>query len=537
MNVLRRTRWPRWIAVSALAAVLGFTAAGMLRAQDDLRTQLDRFAIIFYYIRNQYVDEVENKDLVRAAIDGMLDTLDPHSVYLPRDSYADFTEQFREEFSGIGIQFDVRDGELIVVSPLEGTPASRLGIRAGDRIVAVDGEPVLRTVTTADVRQALRGPEGSLVNVTIQRPGREEELSFDIVRASIPQESVRYAHMIQPGVGYVRIVRFATATGRELDEALTELRRQGMKELIVDLRLNSGGLLQQAVEVSNHFIPSGERIVYTKGRAPASHAEYFADAEVTKYIHEPLIVLIDHGSASASEILSGAIQDLDRGLVVGTTSFGKGLVQNQMRLRDGSALLLTVAKYYTPSGRLIQRNYEDEDEETYRTEVWEQDAEADSILATHPKFTTAAGRTVYGGGGIRPDVIIPSTPITNKAGELEQAGVFFETATDLAPAARGRYVDFEDFLESYEVSDADLEVFWGEVRDAEVELSDEEWKENFDYIRLRIKAEVAGNLYGRDASYRVNITGDEQLQEALQLFPEASRLLTQAGSVGAARRN
>jgi carboxyl-terminal processing protease len=341
--------------------------------------------------------------------------------------------------------------------------------------------------------------------------------------------------MIEPGVGYVRIVRFATATGRELEEALAELRQQGMKKLIVDLRLNSGGLLQQAVEVSNQFIPGGERIVYTKGRAPASDAEYFADTEARKYIDEPLIMLIDHGSASASEILSGAIQDLDRGLVVGTTSFGKGLVQNQMRLRDGSALLLTVAKYYTPSGRLIQRSYEDE--ETYRTEIWEQDAESDSALATHPKFTTAAGRTVYGGGGIRPDVIIPSTPITDKAVELEQAGVFFETATQLAPNARGRYVDFDDFLASFQVSEADLEVFWNEVRDAELELPDEEWKENFDYIQLRIKAEIAGNLYGRDASYRVNITGDEQLQEALKLFPEASRLLSQSESIGATRRN
>jgi carboxyl-terminal processing protease len=535
VNVLRRITWPRWIAVAALTAVLGFTAAGMLRAQEDLRSQLDRFAIIFYYIRNQYVDEVENKELVESAINGMLDTLDPHSVYLPRDRYAQFSEQFREDFSGIGIQFDVRDGELIVVSPLEGTPAYRLGIRAGDRIVVIDDEPVESTITAADVRRLLRGPEGSLVNVTIKRAGLEETLSFDIIRARIPQESVRYAHIIEPGVGYLRIVRFANATGRELEEALEDLRRQGMEKLIVDLRLNSGGLLQQAVEVSNHFIPTGKRIVYTKGRAPASHAEYYADATGSKYLDEPLIMLIDHGSASASEILSGAVQDLDRGLVVGTNSFGKGLVQNQMRLRDGSALLLTVAKYYTPSGRLIQRDYEDE--EAYRTEIWEQDAEPDSVLAKRPKFTTVGGRTVYGGGGIRPDVIIPGTPITPKAGELEQTGVFFETASELAPAARGRYVDFEDFLESYAVSDADLEVFWGEVHQAEMELSDEDWEANYDYIKLRIKAEIAGNLYGRDASYRVNITGDEQLQEALGLFPEASRLLTQAEGIGAARRN
>jgi carboxyl-terminal processing protease len=505
---------------------LGLGAAGLLRAQDDLRTQLDRFAIIFYYIRNQYVDDVENQELVRAAIDGMLDTLDPHSVYLPRDRYAHFTEQFREDFSGIGIQFDVRNGELIVVSPLEGTPAYRLGIRAGDRIVAVDDRPILRSVTTTDVRKALRGPEGSLVKVTIRRPAAEEDLSFDIVRARIPQESVRYTHMIRPGVGYIRIVRFASATGRELEEALTDLREQGMEKLIIDLRLNSGGLLQQAVEVSNHFIPSGERIVYTKGRAPASHAEYYADAVASKYIDEPLIILIDHGSASASEILSGAVQDLDRGLIVGTTSFGKGLVQNQMRLRDGSALLLTVAKYYTPSGRLIQRDYEDE--ESYRTDIWEQDAEPDSVLATRPKFTTAGGRTVYGGGGITPDIIIPSTPISIKAAELEQAAVFFETATDMADELRGRYVDVDDFIENYSVSDTEVQVCWNKAHEAEVEITEEEWGLEYEYIRRRIKAEIAGNMFGRDASYRVNITGDEQLREALDLFPEASRLLSHA---------
>jgi carboxyl-terminal processing protease len=509
-----------------VAATLGFGAAGILRAQDDLRAQLDRFAIIFYYIRNQYVDEVENKDLVKSAIDGMLDKLDPHSVYLPRDRYTQFTEQFREDFSGIGIQFDIRDGELIVVSPLEGTPAYRLGVRAGDRIVGVDGKPVSKTVTTEEVRDRLRGPEGSQVNVEIQRHQLEEVLSFDITRARIPQESVRYAHMIRPGVGYVRIVRFASATGRELEETLIKLREQGMEKLIVDLRLNSGGLLQQAVEVSNHLIPTGQRIVYTKGRATASHAEYYADAAALKFTDEPLIMLIDHGSASASEILSGAVQDLDRGLVVGTTSFGKGLVQNQMRLRDGSALLLTVAKYYTPSGRLIQRDYSDE--ETYRTEVWHQDAEPESVRATRPKFTTVGGRTVYGGGGITPDVIIPSTPISTKAGELEQAGVFFDTATELAADLRGRYVDFEDFLENYHASETDLEVFWTQVHEAEVELTDEQWSEEFQYVSRRIKAEISGNLYGRDASYRVNITGDEQLQRALDLFPEASRLLSQA---------
>lgn len=524
MNFLRRYRWTRWIPVAVLAAGLGFATAGVLGAQDDLRSQLDRFALIFYYIRNQYVDEVENDELVKGAIDGMLEKLDPHSVYLPRDRYSEFSEQFREDFSGIGIQFDIRGGELIVVSPLEGTPAYRLGMRAGDRIVEVDGVAITSSVTTDDVRRTLRGPEGSEVLVKVRRHGLEETLSFNIERARIPQESVRYTHMIRPGVGYVRIIRFASATGKELDDALAQLESQGMEKLIVDLRLNSGGLLQQAVEVSNHFIPSGQLIVYTKGRAPASHSEFFADDAVTKYVDQPLIVLIDHGSASASEIVAGAVQDLDRGLVVGTTSFGKGLVQNQMRLRDGSALLLTVAKYYTPRGRLIQRDYSDR--ETYRSEVWEQDAVPESVLAERPEFTTAGGRPVYGGGGITPDVVISSTSITTKERELEQAALFFDTATDVAPELRSLYQNFDGFLKNYEVDDACVKAFNEKLDASEIELSEEEWAEEMSYIHRRIKAEIAGNLFGRESSYRVNITGDQQLNEALELFPEASRLLS-----------
>ena len=522
--------------VAGIVGTFVLGTVGVLRAQDDLRSQLDRFAIIFYYIRNQYVDEVDNSELVHAAIDGMLETLDPHSVYLPRDRYSQFTEQFREDFSGIGIQFDIRDGELIVVSPLEGTPAERLGVRAGDRIVAVDGERVEDTVTNDDVRRILRGPENSHVEVTIVRPGSDgKPLDFSILRARIPQESVRYTHMISPDVGYTRIVRFASATGRELDEALHELRSQGMEKLIIDLRLNSGGLLQQAVEVSNLLVPSGERIVYTKGRAPAAHAEYYSDSGVEKFIDEPLVILIDHGSASASEILAGAVQDLDRGLVVGTTSFGKGLVQNQMRLRDGSALLLTVAKYYTPSGRLIQRDYSDA--ETYRTEVWEQDVVPDSVLEARPKFRTIGGRTVYGGGGITPDVIIPSVTITPKEAEMEQAAVFFETATELADKVRDKYEDFDEFLAKHEVSDADLDVFWAAMQKAEIELEGEQWEEEYAYVKRRIKAEIAGNLYGRPMAYRVDLTGDDQLLEALQMFPEASRLMSSIEVPGEMREN
>jgi len=516
-------RVARWTIVAALALGAGFGGARLLGAQDDLKSQLDLFGSILFHIQNEYVDQVDNGPLVEGAIQGMLETLDPHSVYLPKERYTRFTEQFRDNYSGIGIQFEIRRGELIVIAPLEGTPASRLGIRAADRIVAVDGKPIAHTVTNEDVFKMLRGPEGSRVQLQIRRPMQSGVLSFDVDRARIPQESVRYAHMIRPGVGYVRIVRFARATGDELDQALTKLREQGMKELLVDLRLNSGGLLAQAVEVGNLVIPAGQKIVYTRGRNPQADADYFADTHGNKFTDMPLVVLIDHGSASASEIFAGAVQDLDRGVVAGTTSFGKGLVQNQMMLSDGSALLLTVAKYYTPSGRLIQRDYSNR--ETYQTDPFKEDAAPESVLAQRPKFTTAGGRTVYGGGGITPDDIVSSDKITAKEMELEQAAVFFETATRVAPPLKASWPKFDDFLTKYQVDETAVAAMRGEAVKDSVQMNDADWKTELPYMKRRLKAEIASNLYGVDARYRVDITGDKQLQRALELFPQAQKLL------------
>jgi carboxyl-terminal processing protease len=513
----------------ALALGVGFGAARLLGAQDDLRAQLDLFGVVLYEIQTQYVETVDNQDLVRGAITGLLETLDPHSVYLPKERYARFTEQFRENYSGIGIQFEVRRGELIVISPLEGTPAFRMGMRAGDRIVKVDGKPVPPTINNEEVFRLLRGPEGSTVKVDVRRGAQPDPIAFDLVRARIPQESVRYAHMIRPGVGYVRVIRFASATGLELDRALEKLKAQGMKQLLVDLRFNSGGLLHQAVEVSDLVLPAGQRIVYTRGRLRSASADYYTDNKNAKYTDLPLVVLIDHGSASASEIFAGAVQDLDRGLVVGTTSFGKGLVQNQMQLSDGSALLLTVAKYYTPSGRLIQRDYSDR--ESYQIDAWKEDAAPESVLAARPKFTTPGGRTVYGGGGITPDVVVPSQRVSQRQAQIEQAGALFETATRLAPPLQGRYARFEDFLKSYQPDETALAQLRQELEADSARFGDDDWQNEREYVSRRLKAEIGGNLFGLDARYRVDITGDKQLQRALELFPEASKLLSSAGTL------
>ena len=413
MALMRGRRTGPLVAAMALALLLGFGLARGLQATDDLMTQLRLFGQVLNAVQQNYVEAPDDEKLIRGAIDGMLHTLDPHSLYLPPQRAERMDEDFRGEYSGIGIQFELRDNAIVVISPLEGTPAYRLGLRAGDRITEVDAKPLPKGVTNDDVFKLLRGPAGSTVGVTIEREGEPEPLHMAIERAKIPIESIPYTYLIKPGVGYVRIIRFAASTGEELETALETLHRQGMRSLVIDLRSNSGGLLTQAVDVLDQLVPSDKLLVYTKGRIPSANSEYRSTDRPRIATDEPLIVLIDHGSASASEIVAGAIQDLDRGLVAGTNSFGKGLVQNQISLGPGGSqgkLLLTIAKYYTPSGRLIQRSYTGKDQQEYQEEAYKDDVPPDSVLEKRPQFKTAGGRTVYGGGGIHPDVVLKDGP-------------------------------------------------------------------------------------------------------------------------------
>ena len=384
MALMRGRRTGPLVAAMALALLLGFGLARGLQATDDLMTQLHLFGQVLNVVQQNYVEAPDSEKLIRGAIDGMLKTLDPHSVYLPAQRAERMDEEFRGEYSGIGIQFELRDNAIVVISPLEGTPAFRLGLRAGDRITQVDAKPLARGLTNDDVFKLLRGPAGTTVEVTIVREGEPEPMNFSIERAKIPIESIPYAYMIRPGVGYVRIIRFSATTGEELEKALATLQGAGMKSLMIDLRANAGGLLNQAVDVLDQIVPRDKLLVYTRGRIPTANADYRSSDRPRIATDEPLIVLIDHGSASASEIVAGAVQDLDRGLVAGTNSFGKGLVQNQVALGPGGSqgkLLLTIAKYYTPSGRLIQRDYAGKDQQEYREEAYEGDVPPDSVLA------------------------------------------------------------------------------------------------------------------------------------------------------------
>ena len=517
----------------ALSLLLGFGLARALRATDDLRSNLDLFSNVLYLVQNNYVDPPDNEKLIKGAIDGMLKTLDPHTQFLPEKRAQVMDEQFHGEYSGIGVSFDIIENKIVVLSPIEGTPAHRLGIRAGDKIFEIDGQPLKKGLNTDDVFKALRGPNGSTVQVTIERDDEPEPLHFTIERAKIPIESIPYAYMIRPGVGYVRIIRFAQTTGKELEDAITKLQGQGMKHLLVDLRSNSGGLLSQAVDVLDQLVPDNQRLVYTRGRIPSANADYYSTSRPGKWTQGPLVVLVEHGSASASEIVAGAVQDLDRGIVAGINTFGKGLVQNQMNMSEGK-LLLTIARYYTPSGRGIQRDYgKFGDQGEYHLDAFKEDVPTDSALQARPRFKTGAGRTVYGGGGIYPDVVIKDPPnLTRPEIEFITKRVAFEFATHTWLRQHGKEkLTPQSFDPRFTLSEADWKAMRGVLGAKKVEMNDSTFTAEQDFMLHQVRAELASAQFGSLERYKIAIEDDTQLNEALDLFPRAQKLMAEAAQV------
>jgi len=533
MNGPRRKSLGPFAIAMALSLLLGFGFARALSATDDLRSQLDLFSQVLFTVQNNYVEQPDNEKLIRGAIDGMLKTLDPHTTFLPKQRAAAMDENFRAEYSGIGVSFDIVDNKIVVLSPIEGTPAYRLGIRAGDKIVAVDNKPLKKGLVTDDVFKLLKGPTGTLVEVDIERPDETSLLHFSIERAKIPIESVPYAYMIRPGVGYVRIIRFAQTTGEELEKAIGSLKAQGMKNLLVDLRANSGGLLNQAVDVLDQLVPEDKKLVYTRGRIQSSNADYYSTDRKGKWTDGALVVLVDHGSASASEIVSGAVQDLDRGLVAGINTFGKGLVQNQVNLSEGK-LLLTVARYYTPSGRGIQRDYTKfEDQADYQADAYKEEVPTDSALATRPKFKTANGRTVYGGGGIYPDIIVHnSADLTRPEIDMFTKRVWFDYANKMVTHQKDVTWKPEMLAkDKFKLDDTQLKELRDAIASKGVKMDDSTWNAEKPFAVHQLRAEVAQQTMGGLERYKIAVEEDTQLAKALELFPQAQKLM--AGGVPA----
>src|SRR5688500_6241667 len=367
----------------------------------DLTKRMKEYTDLLSVVTTYSAQDIGSDKFVYASIDGMLRTLDPHTSFLEPKEYADMQDRQKGTFYGLGILVTKRNDQVTVITPLEGTPAARLGIRAGDVISEVEGIAT-EDLPLDDVVKRLKGPKGTTVNIKIMRIGMKEPIPLSIVRAAIPTNSISNVLMIRPGVGYIRVKDFTSTTVRELDEAIEKLQGQGMQKLVLDLRGNPGGLLDAAVGVSDHFLSKGQMIVYTKGRTPDSAQEYLAPGKHVKF-DQPLVVLVNRGSASASEIVAGAVQDHDRGLVVGETSWGKGLVQSVYTLQYGAGLARMQSKYCTPAGRNIQRDYTSMYDYCMADEA---DNGPEVPLAQREQFKTDTGRVVYGGGGITPDVII-----------------------------------------------------------------------------------------------------------------------------------
>ena len=485
--------------------VIGGVTVGTVSARRELLSYLDLFNDALAKVEGTYVEEVDSKEIMYGAIRGMLSSLDPYSMFLDEESFEDFTVTTEGEFGGLGIQITVRDGILTVVSPIEGTPAYDLGIQSGDRIIAIEEEST-RGITVDEAIGKLRGEPGTQVDIVIRREGVEDPLEYTVTREVIRIDSVPYAFMMDGGVGYVRISRFSRTTADELRGRLTELRDRGMEKLVIDLRSNPGGLLSQAVDVTDVFLESGELIVSTSGRISEQNQEFHARTPAMFDRGFPIVVLQNGGSASASEILAGAIQDWDRGLVVGTTSFGKGSVQTLMRLRPltkGCAMKITTAKWYIASGRAIEK-----------PERWAEASDDETEIAEKPEYRTAAGRIVYGGGGVTPDIKIDFERRPDLLVDLERREEFFEFAIEYT-------VDHPIESPDFEVTEAMWDAFVEFLGRDDFEVDEDALIEHRDEIELAIKRDLIRKSLGREEAYAAAVRGDDQLSKTVELAAEA----------------
>lgn len=526
-----------WKRVILICSMLMILPAGreVLYAQTaqrgNIMQQLQMLNQVFLTIREKYVEEIDMTQVIEGAIQGVLSELDPHSSYLSPKQRKEMTESFQGSFEGIGIHFDIINDTLTVISPIEDSPAYEVGLRSGDKIVRIDGKSAIR-INGQQVKHRLKGPEGTTVNVTARKTSGHELVDYTIERRRIPIVSVPYSFMLDSEIGYIWLRRFSRTTGEELENALETLETEGMRKLILDLRWNGGGLLEEAVAVTDKFLRRKELIVYTEGRG-WKRENYYAGGE-GKHPEFPLIVMVNHWSASASEIVSGAIQDLDRGLILGQTSFGKGLVQKPFVLPNDGMLLLTVARYHTPLGRLIQRPYEDRDREQYVREAFD-DIDPDEN-ADARAYRTAGGRVVYGGGGITPDIVLTPDSLTVFESRLLGNWVFFEFA--------GRYIErnpdlrsfvtrdkngregLSAFARSFEVPEDAVAEFGTFLSEARITFTSEEFDQEVDFVRRGIKLEIAGILWGPAARGRIRMGSDPEVLASAELFGEAERIMS-----------
>lgn len=513
-----------------LAAGIFVGATFNQRGAVDVGSEVQKFKEVLAQIKESYVDDVDTDALVEETIRDMLSKLDPHSAYIPARDRERANEDLRGNFDGIGIEFKIFNDTIVVVSPLSGGPSESVGILSGDKIIRVDTMNVGGIgITNEDVMRYLKGPKGTEVSVGVLRG--EKEMSFNIVRDKIPQYSVDAAYMVRDDIGYIKVSRFAATTYDEFTQAIKKLKEQGMEKLVFDLQGNPGGYLNIAIDMADEFLPASRRIVYTKG----NNSRYDQSANATSrgsFENGDLIVLVNEGSASASEILAGALQDNDRALIVGRRSFGKGLVQSPFDLSDGSEVRLTISRYYTPSGRSIQKPYDDEQE--YARDIISrynhgEFFHADSIhLNDSLKYLTLKGRSVYGGGGIMPDYFVPLDTVLNShyLNELYSSYAIFEYAFYYAEKNKEALekMGYENFRSNFQVTDAMLEelVRVGERNKAKPDRLELNQKKTL--FKIHVKAQIAKGVWGSEGFYPIFNETNEILQQAIRLFDQAPEM-------------
>ncbi len=562
------------LAILALAlistAIIWAVGLGEAQEEPDMAGQMERETLYSYIklldkvafdINQRYVDSIDVKEMVYSGIRGMIETLDPFSALQDVQAHDRLMEMTEGKYEGLGMTISERDKVITVISPIEGTPAYRMGLRAGDRIVKIDGKST-EGMTTEDASKMMRGKAGTSVTLTIRREGVSEPLEYEVERAVIELTSVPYYGMMDGGIGYVRLSKFSKDSGKELKDAIVDLKKQGMKGMVLDLRSNGGGLLDQAVETSNLFLDKGKLIVYTQGRSEFRSERDATVEPVFSVSDGPLAVLVNQGTASASEIVSGAIQDWDRGVIIGNNTFGKGLVQQIIPERNQTYLKLTVAKYYIPSGRCIQkperavrRSAADEEEEP---PVAEEGKQPDTLVQVDKEvFYTKGGRKVYGGGGVVPDIEIPPEEMQPLEMNLLRQSMFFSFAVSYIAEHPNISKDFEvdqSVIEAFKryLKDKDFtykstvelqleplkekidkaenpEMFSGALTQLESAIQkdkEDDFEENSDQIKESLKGAILSNKFGEKAYYEeVLLKSDPYVRKAFEILNDQNQYM------------
>jgi carboxyl-terminal processing protease len=531
-------RNPRFLPVALFAIALSALAGGLFGSrafarQDEVTQQYRVFTAALDAISKEYVDDLPSDRLIYSAIDGMLHTLDPHSSFFDPGNYARMRERQEGHYYGLGIQIQSIDGDIKVMSIFEGSPAYKKGLRRGDilsRVRDADGTDLdMKGWTTDQAVKKLKGPKGTTVNIGIKRAGYDGLISMDVVRDEVNISTVRAAFMIDKETGYVKLDQFTETSDRELGEALQKLTASGMKRLLFDLRENPGGALDQAIRISNRFLPRGDLIVYTRGRVPNANQNYLA-TERSDYTNLPMVTLVNRNSASASEIVSGALQDHDRALIVGETTFGKALVQSVYPISEGAGVAVTTGRYYTPAGRLIQRPWDGTFDE-YLTYTWKDQSER-AKSADQLKYTTS-GRKVYSGGGIEPDLRFDG-PVEGfnptRFGRTLHGRGFFQSYAESFSAEGDTRMGHSGpsrrmVKKGFSVDDAMVGDFKKFVASKNLKIDEDAWTKDVEFIRAMIRYFIDESVFDAATARQHLITVDPQAKFAISKFPEAEKLL------------